>query len=478
VSGIRFWNTLGRRLETFEPLEPGRVRMYTCGPTVYGRAHIGNLKTFLWEDVLCRALERLGYEVEQVMNLTDVEDKIIAGAARAGLSIRDFTAPHVEAFFADLDRLHVRRAASYPRATEHVPEMIDIIERLLEKGFAYVAEGSVFFRIENDPDYGRLSGVDLSAARRGERVADDEYGKDDVRDFVLWKAAKAGEPSWNSPWGPGRPGWHIECSAMSMKYFGETFDIHCGGVDNIFPHHENEIAQSESATGVPFARYWLHSEHLIVESQKMSKSLGNFYTLDDVLAQGLDPRAVRYALLAVHYRQKLNFSFASVESAASALRRIDDLRFRLDHAREGSEARSEVRAAADNLDLDFDAALRDDINISAALAAVFGFVRDLNSAIEENRLGAGDRELVARTLRGVDSVLGVLHREDWAGEELAAEAGGLSDTEIDALIAERQAARGARDFKRSDEIRDRLRAAGVVIEDTAAGPRWRRDLGT
>ena len=478
MTELRLWNTLGRRLETFESLEPGRVRIYTCGPTVYGRAHIGNLKTFLWEDVLCRALERLGYQVEQVMNLTDVEDKIIAGAAKAGLSIRDFTAPHVEAFFADLDRLHVRRAASYPRATEHVPEMIAIIERLLDKGFAYVSEGSVFFRIESDPDYGRLSGVDLSAARRGERVADDEYGKDDVRDFVLWKAAKPDEPSWDSPWGPGRPGWHIECSAMSMKCFGETFDIHCGGVDNIFPHHENEIAQSESATGVPFARYWLHSEHRIVDSQKMSKSLGNFYVLDDVLAQGVDPRAVRYALLSVHYRQKLNFSFASVEAAASALRRIDDLRFRLDHAKESGETRGEACDAVERLDRGFDAALRDDINISAALAAVFGFVRDLNPAIEENRLGAGDRELVARALRGVDSVLGVLHHEDWTQVEKAAQVGGLSDADVDALVAERQAARGARNFKRSDEIRDQLRDAGVAIEDTAAGPRWRRELGS
>ena len=279
--------------------------------------------------MLCRALEHLGYRVEQVMNLTDVEDKIINGAAKAGVSIREFTAPYVDDFFEDLDRLHVRRAARYPRATEHVPEMIELIGRLIETGHAYVADGSVFFRIESDADYGRLSGVDLSAARRGERVADDEYGKDDVRDFVLWKAAKPGEPSWESPWGPGRPGWHIECSAMSMKYFGASFDIHCGGVDNIFPHHENEIAQSESATGAPFARYWLHAEHLIVDSQKMSKSLGNQYTLDDVLGRGADPRAVRYALLSVHYRQKLNFTFASVEQAAAALRRIDDLRFRL-----------------------------------------------------------------------------------------------------------------------------------------------------
>ena len=472
---IRLWNTLGRGLEAFQPLERGRVRIYTCGPTVYGRAHIGNLRTFLWEDVLCRALEHLGHRVEQVMNLTDVEDKIINGAAKAGVSIREFTAPHVDDFFRDLDRLHVRRAARYPRATEHVPEMIELVGRLIETGHAYVSDGSVFFRIESDTGYGRLSGVDLSAARRGERVADDEYGKDDVRDFVLWKAAKPGEPSWESPWGPGRPGWHIECSAMSMKYFGPSFDIHCGGVDNIFPHHENEIAQSESATGAPFARYWLHAEHLIVDSQKMSKSLGNQHTLDDVLGHAADPRAVRYALLSVHYRQKLNFTFASVEQAAAALRRIDDLRFRLAHAREGAAASDAMTVAAARLATDFSAALRDDLNVSAALAAVFGFARDANVAIEESRLGPGDREVAARALREVDAVLGVLHQEEWAATGEAAPAPGLAEGEIESLVAEREAARRARDFRRSDAIRDQLRDGGVLVEDTASGPRWRRE---
>jgi cysteinyl-tRNA synthetase len=474
VTAIRFWNTLGRALETFEPLEPGRVRVYTCGPTVYGRAHIGNLRTFLFEDVLCRALEYLGHQVEQVMNLTDVEDKIIAGALRAGVSIRDFTAPHVDAFFQDLDRLHIRRAARYPRATEHVPEMVELIGRLIDRGHAYESEGSVFFRIESDPDYGRLSGVDLSAARRGERVADDEYGKDDVRDFVLWKAAKEGEPSWESPWGPGRPGWHIECSAMSMKYFGAPFDIHCGGVDNIFPHHENEIAQSESATGVALARYWLHAEHLIVDATKMSKSLGNQYTLDDLLGRGLDPRAMRYLLLSVHYRQKLNFTFVSVEQTAAALRRIDDLRFRLAHASETATPRADVTSAATRLSGDFAAALRDDLNTSAALAAVHGFVRDVNVAVEEGRLGPGDRERAAAALREVDAVLGVLHQEDWAAAAETAAPPGLAETEIESLVAEREAARQSRDFRRSDAIRDQLRDGGVMIEDTASGPRWRR----
>src|SRR5581483_7828793 len=275
----RFFNTLGRRLEPLVTVEPGQVRIYTCGPTVYNHVHIGNLRTFLFEDLLRRSLEYLGWRVTQVMNLTDVDDKTIRGAQEKGVALDDYTAPYIESFFGDLDALHVERAEQYPRATRHVPEMIALTERLMRAGVAYENEGSVWFRIAADPGYGKLSGIDLEQVQRGERVASDEYGKEDVRDFVLWKGAKPGEPQWDSPWGPGRPGWHIECSAMSMKYLGETFDIHCGGVDNMFPHHENEIAQSECATGHPFATMWLHSEHLIVEGQKMAKSLGNFFTL-------------------------------------------------------------------------------------------------------------------------------------------------------------------------------------------------------
>ncbi|HSL84675.1 MAG TPA: cysteine--tRNA ligase, partial [Thermoanaerobaculia bacterium] len=310
-----FYDTMERRLVHLHPVEEGRVGLYTCGPTVYGHVHIGNLRTFLFEDLLRRALAYLGYRVTQVMNLTDVDDKIIAGAREAGLSIDEYTAPFIEAFFRDLDTLHAERVEHYPRATEHVPEMIALVERLLERGYAYQADGSVFFRIASDDDYGRLSRIDPSQVRRGERVAADEYDKEDARDFVLWKASKPGEPSWDSPWGPGRPGWHVECSAMSMKYLGETFDIHTGGVDNIFPHHENEIAQSESATGDTFVRHWLHAEHLLVDGQKMSKSLGNQYTLGELVERGADPRALRYLFLSVHYRQKLNFTFDSLEAA-------------------------------------------------------------------------------------------------------------------------------------------------------------------
>src|SRR6185295_1337521 len=292
----------------------------------------------------------------------------ILGAHRKGESLADYTAPFIASFLADLDGLRVERVEVYPRATDHVPEMIAMIGVLLERGFAYEADGSVFFRIASDPDYGKLSGFDLTAARRGERVADDEYDKEDVRDFVLWKAIKPGEPSWDSPWGPGRPGWHIECSAMSMKHLGESFDIHCGGVDNVFPHHENEIAQSESATGKRFVQVWLHSEHLIVDGQKMSKSLGNQFTLPDLLARGCSARAVRYLFLSVHYRQKLNFTFESLDAAGAALRRLDDMRFRLEHAAEGGPERPEVAAAAEKLQAGFGEALADDLNTSEALA--------------------------------------------------------------------------------------------------------------
>ncbi len=465
------FNTLGRELQPLEPIEPGRVRLYTCGPTVYNHVHIGNLRTFLFEDVLRRSLEYLGYEVVQVMNLTDVDDKTIEGARRAGISLGDYTAPFVESFFADLDTLHVRRADQYPRATDHVPEMIAMIEDLIRRGYGYVGEdGSVFFRIANDADYGKLSGFDLASVRQGERVASDEYDKEDVRDFVLWKAAKPGEPTWDSPWGPGRPGWHIECSAMSQKYLGPTFDLHCGGVDNVFPHHENEIAQSESANGQPFVRYWMHSEHLIVDGEKMSKSLGNVYTLRDLLAQGKDPRAIRYLFLSVHYRQKLNFSFESLEAAGAALKRIDEMSFRLAHAPGAGEPSAELAAATAALAEGFAAALADDLNLSRALAQLFGYVREVNRLIEAGRLGEGDRERAQAALAAVDQALGVLDAAEWQ----SAPADGPSDAEIDELVAARVAARARRDFAGADQLRDRLQELGILIEDTPQGPRWRR----
>ncbi|HKI02641.1 MAG TPA: cysteine--tRNA ligase [Thermoanaerobaculia bacterium] len=463
------FNTLGRKLGPFQPLVPGEVRIYTCGPTVYNEIHIGNLRTFLVQDVLRRSLRHLGYRVTQVMNLTDVDDKTIQGAHKAGVSLAEYTEPFVQTFLRDLGTLHIERVERFPKATEHIPEMIDLITRLIEKGFAYESDGSVFFSIGKDPDYGKLSGFDLDQARQGERVASDEYGKEDVRDFVLWKAIKPGEPSWDSPWGPGRPGWHVECSAMSMKYLGETFDIHCGGVDLIFPHHENEIAQSESATGKPFVSTWLHGEHLIVDGAKMSKSLGNQYTLTDLLERGCSARSLRYLFLSVHYRQKLNFTFESLEGAAGALRRVDEMIFRLQHAEEKGDADARLAEAAGRLRQDFAAGLADDLNLAVALAALFAFVKEVNVAIEEGRIGAGDRQRVHDALAGVDGVLGVLDAAEWA------DAGAEDDSaEIDRLVQERNDARGRRDFATSDRVRDELAARGIVLEDTPQGTRWKR----
>jgi len=467
-----FYNTIERRLVPFKPVEEGEAHLYTCGPTVYNHVHIGNLRTFLFEDLLRRSLTFLGYEVTQVMNLTDVDDKIIAAAGKAGVAINDYTQPYIDSFFGDLDTLHVQRAEHYPRATEHIEEMIGLVQRLVDRGYAYESDGSIFFRIAEDEDYGKLSRVDPTQVRRGERVASDEYDKEDVRDFVLWKGAKPGEPSWDSPWGPGRPGWHIECSAMSMAYLGETFDIHTGGVDNVFPHHENEIAQSESATGEPFVHYWLHAEHLIVEGEKMSKSLGNQYTLSDLLERGVSPRALRYLFLSVHYRQKLNFTFDSLEASGRALARIDEMRFRVQSAKEAPDGESAVRPAAERLDQDFRAALADDLNASKALAAVFAFVKDVNKAVEEG-LVPGDRDRVTHALTSVDQVLGVLDPSAWS--EGGADAGDAADdAEIDELVRRREEARAARSFAESDRIRDELAERGIVLEDTPQGTRWKR----
>jgi cysteinyl-tRNA synthetase len=468
----KFFNTLGRRAEPFQPVVAGEARMYTCGPTVYNHVHIGNLRTFVFEDLLRRSLRYLGYRVTQVMNLTDVDDKTIRGAEQAGVPLAVFTAPFVDSFFADLATLQVEPAEHYPRATAHVAEMIAIIERLLAKGFAYESDGSIWFRISQDTDYGRLSGVaraDDDAARRGERVQNDEYEKEDVRDFVLWKGAKPGEPIWDSPWGPGRPGWHIECSAMSAKYLGNTFDLHCGAVDNMFPHHENEIAQSESANDVLYVTTWLHAEHLIVDGEKMSKSLGNQYTLQDLLARGVRPRALRFLFLSVHYRQKLNFTFAALDNAAAALRRLDELRFRVDHASEGASESLAVATASLRLAEDFAAALADDLNVSEAWAAVFQFVKAANIAIESG-LGLGDRARIVAALADVDRVLGVVDPAPWGEARVSADA----DAEIVSLVAERDAARARRDFAAADRLRQALAERGITIEDTPQGARWKR----
>jgi cysteinyl-tRNA synthetase len=492
---VRFHNTLGRRTEPFVPLVPGEVRLYTCGPTVYNHVHVGNLRTFLFEDLLKRSLKTLGYRVRHVMNLTDVDDKTIRGAQERGVPLAEFTAPFVASFHADLATLGAEPADEYPRATDpaSLAKMQEIIARLMERGHAYASDGSVWFRIASDEDYGKLSGARLDAARGGDRVAQDEYEKEDVKDFVLWKGAKPGEPSWDSPWGPGRPGWHIECSAMSALLLGETLDIHCGGVDNVFPHHENEIAQSESANGVPFARYWLHSEHLVVEGQKMSKSLGNQYVLADLLERGFEPRALRYALISVHYRQKLNFTFDGVRAAAAALQRVDEMLFRLRHyavqqkpddsvrspARGGESPGSEgpdrgFQSRVGRFTEEFEAGLADDLNVSAALAALFELVRDVNVAIESGALTAEEPQRIETALRRADRALNVVFFEGKRDGTAASKPRGPSEEEIEAKIEARRQARARRDFAESDRIRDQLAASGVALEDTPQGTRWKR----
>jgi cysteinyl-tRNA synthetase len=463
---LKVFNTLGRRPAELAPIEPGHVRMYTCGPTVYNVVHIGNLRTFLWEDVLRRHLTASGYRVTQIMNLTDVDDKTIRGASEAGLSLRDFTSKYAELFFRDIDRLGLQRVEQYPRATDHVPEMQEITARLLERGHAYESEGSVYFRIATFPDYGKLSGIDLTQARRGDRVADDEYEKEDVKDFVLWKAGKPGEPTWPSPWGPGRPGWHIECSAMSIKYLGRHFDIHTGAVDNIFPHHENEIAQSEAATGETFVDLWLHAEHLIVEGEKMAKSKGNFLTLDDVLARRNDPMAVRYLLLSVPYRRKLNFTWEALAGAAAAVDRMRSAAVRIEEVAESGAAKAggfPAAARAEKFIADFLAGMDDDLNTSEALGTLFPYLREINAAIDERTLDAAGAAAAADGLRKADAVLGLLPARD---EVLPAE--------IEARIEARNAARKRKDFAESDRIRKELAARGIVLEDGPAGTRWKK----
>lgn len=461
---LRIYNTQTRRKEQFEPLQEGLVTLYSCGPTVYDFPHIGNLRTFLISDLLVRTLKRAGYDVHNVMNITDVDDKTIAGADREGVSLSEYTQQYTDYFFEDLATLRIEPAWKYPRATEHIRQMLDVVSTLVEKGHAYEHEGSVYFDISSYHRYGKLSGVvpDESASRQFGRLDSDEYEREDVRDFVLWKAAREGEPSWDSPWGPGRPGWHIECTAMSIEYLGETLDIHLGGVDLIFPHHENEIAQSESATGQQFARYWIHPEHLIVEGEKMSKSKGNFFTLRDLLEQGYDPVAIRHLLMSAHYRRQLNFTLQGLEQSQQALRGLWDFADRLEEVppgTDGEDLSDQVEAAREK----FDAALYDDLNVPGAMAAVFELVRRVNPVLADANVSRVGAEKTLEFLRDADTVLGIIEHER-----------GSVDEEIEALMAERERAREDGDYDRADEIRDRLLEQGIVIEDTPSGPRWRR----
>ncbi len=466
------FDTYRREKVEFVPLHPGEVRMYNCGPTVYDYAHIGNFRAYIFADLLRRWLEVSGYTVHQVMNLTDVDDKTIQRSREQNTPLAGFTAGFKQAFFEDIEALNIKRAEHYPAATEHIESMVKMIQSLLEGGYAYRAEdGSLYFRVAGFPDYGRLSGKRLADLRIGRRVRSDEYeSKDDVRDFALWKAwdEEDGDIFWETPLGKGRPGWHIECSAMSTEYLGDEFDIHTGGVDNIFPHHENEIAQSVCATGARFVRYWMHCEYLIVEGRKMSKSLGNYYTLRDLFDKGWKAREIRYVLIGTHYRSPLNFTFEGLGAARAALERLDEFRRSWDDYPEGP-AGEEVRAAVERAGNGFDDAMNDDLNVSPALAAVFNLVREVNAAAARGGVTTGDRELLDGLWRRWDDALGVLH--PFPDEEAGAP---VDVAWIEGKIAERAEAREAKDWARADAIRDELLEAGIELRDGPSGTTWTR----
>lgn len=472
---VRLFNTYSRAIEEFEPLDPaGReVKMYTCGPTVYSHAHIGNFRAYLFEDLLQRHLESRGFQVRRVMNLTDVDDKTIRGSREAGVALAEFTAPFKKAFFDDLDTLRIKRADSFPEATDprELAKMIEMIGILMQRGLAYQAEDkSVYFRINKFPDYGKLAHFDLTELRSTGRVKSDEYDKEHVGDFALWKAwdEADGAVKWPSPWGDGRPGWHIECSAMATQLLGEQLDIHCGGVDNIFPHHEAEIAQTEGCTGKKFVRYWLHCAHLMVDGQKMAKSLGNFYTLRDVIAKGYTGREVRYALMRVHYRAPLNFTWEGMEEARQALGRIDDWVERLRGNAEEAPGTKHQAPEKDQApkEAGFHAALDDDLNISGALGILFETVRETNRRIDAGEMDASEAKGWLEWWGRVDRVL-----QSGGGEEAAV------PEEIVALAEARVQARLAKDWRKSDELRDELAARGWEARDTKDGQKITRRGG-
>jgi cysteinyl-tRNA synthetase len=461
---LRLHNTLSNTDEEFRPLQEGVVRFYTCGPTVYDYAHVGNFRTFVFQDLLRKYLRYRKYQVIHVMNITDVDDRTIQNARAQGMSLKDYTEKFTNAFLEDSKTLRIDPPDIMPRATEHIPEMVALIRSLGEKGFTYEKDGSVYFSISRFPAYGRLSKADFSGAQSGARVDADKYEKENARDFVLWKARKEGEDFWETEIGPGRPGWHIECSAMSMKYLGETFDIHCGGVDLIFPHHENEIAQSECATGKPFVRYWVHPEFLIVEGEKMSKSLGNFYTLRDLLAKGHSPESIRYLLLSVHYRKQLNFTSDGLHQAQASIQRLEDFALRVKEKGTGEGASPSFSAEVNGARERFIEAMDSDLNTSAALAAIFDFVRSTYQKDSQNALSGADARAASDFIQEVDSVLNILRPQDE-----------LLDEEIAAQIDARQAARKRRDFAEADRIRQWLASKGIQLEDTREGVRWKRN---
>ena len=464
---LRFFNTLSRHIEEFEPIEDGKVQMYICGPTVWNFAHIGNFRTFIFGDVLRRYLKFKGYDLTHVFNLTDVDDRIINEANSRGISIDEFTAPFIQYFWEDFDALGNERPEVTPRATQHIAEMIDIIEKLLANGKAYESDGSIYYRITAFPEYGKLSKINFSGNIHGgsERIDTDKYDKEDARDFALWKlVGDDDQPGWDAPFGRGRPGWHIECSAMAMKYLGPTFDLHAGGVDLQFPHHENEIAQSEGATGKLFAKYWIHSEFLKIDDVTMSKSKGNFFTFRDLREQGYSALAIRYLLLSVPYRKQLNFTFEGLAGAETTVERLRNFRRLVTDAAPSASDGTAAQSIVEQALTDFEMAMDDDLNTAAGLATVHDMVREINTVLATDGLNTIEQSATLDAIAKFDSVLGIFGEAD----------GQVLEADIEALIAERQDARRNRNFTRSDEIRDELAAKGIILEDTKDGVRWKR----
>ncbi|MBK7707138.1 MAG: cysteine--tRNA ligase [Acidobacteria bacterium] len=464
---LRFHNTLTNQLEEFRPLVDNDVKLYICGPTVWNFAHIGNFRTFTFGDVLARYLRFKGYNLTHVMNLTDVDDRIINESNKANKSIDEFVQPYIAAFWEDMAAIGNNRPDIAPRATEHIKEMVEIISTLLANGKAYESDGSIYFRISAFPEYGKLSKINFSGNETGGsgRVDTDKYEKEDARDFALWKLVDKSDPAgWDAPFGYGRPGWHIECSAMSMKYLGETFDIHAGGVDLQFPHHENEIAQSEGATGKLFAKYWLHGEFLKIDNEKMAKSLGNDFTLREIFSRGFSPLAIRYLLISVPYGKQLNFTFEGLKGAETTTERLRQFRRLVGEAKTEPGSEDKVSKAVEKALKDFEEAMDDDLNTSVALAAIHNLVREVNSALAKETLRADDQKAVLSAVEKFDSVLGIFGKAESE----------MLDDEIEAMIEERQEARRSRNFARSDEIRDLLLEKGIILEDTKDGVRWKR----
>ena len=464
---LRFHNTLSGRVEEFRPMKEGEANFYYCGPTVWNYGHIGNFRSAVAADILRRYLKFKGFKVTHVMNITDVEDRIIAESQKAGLTIDEYTAKYIDALWEDFDALGCERPDIVPRATRHIPEMVTMIETLLEKEHAYRSDGSIYYRISSFPEYGKLSKINFAGniAGASDRIDTDKYEKEDARDFALWKEPESEtEPAWDASIGRGRPGWHIECSAMSMKYLGETFDIHAGGIDLVFPHHENEIAQSEGATGKQFVRYWIHFEHLKVDGETMSKSKGNYYTFRDVTAKGFSPAAIRYFLLSVPYNKQLNFTFEALTGAEKTVESLRDFRARLSEAKTEPGLNQELHEAANRALKEFEEGMDDDLNTSIALAAIHNLSREVNTALARKRVKEENKRELLDLLARFDTVLNVLGNQERE----------MLDSEVQALIDERQEARHRRDFARADEIRVELADKGIILEDTKDGVRWKR----